>query len=62
VYIDQCGNRWGVVLHFCIVYHIVAITNGLILLALLSPDKGSLEEYSRLPIPLAGKGEEVRFG
>jgi len=62
VYIDQCGNRRGVVLHSCIVSHIVAITNSLVLLTSLSPGKRKLEEYSRLSIPLAGKGEEVHFG
>jgi len=59
VCIDQCGNKRGVVLNSCIVSHIVAITNRLILLTSLFPDKKNLEEYSRLPISLAGKGEEV---
>jgi hypothetical protein len=61
-YIDQCGNRWGVVLNFCIVSHIVAITSRLVLLILIAPGKVSLKEYSRLPVSLTGKGEEVRFG
>ena len=50
------------VLHSCIVSHFFAITNRLVLLISLFPGKGNLEEYSRLPIPLAGKGEEVHFG
>ena len=62
MFIDQCGNKRGVVLHSCVVSHIVAITGRLILLTLLSPGKEGLEEYSRLPILLSGKGEEVHFG
>jgi hypothetical protein len=61
VYIDQCGNKWSVVLHSCIVSHIVAITNRLVLLTSLFPDTRGLEEYPHLSIPLSGKGEEVRF-
>jgi len=49
-------------LHSCIFSHIVAITNRLVLLTSLFPGKIKLEEYSRLSIPLSGKGEEVRFG
>ena len=60
--IDQCENRWGLVLHSCIVSHIVAITNRLVLLASIFPGKRNLEEYSRLSIPLSGKGGEVHFG
>ena len=60
--IDQCGNRRGLVLHSCIVSHIVAITNRLVLLMSLSPGKSKMGEYFRLSIPLAGKGEEVHFG
>jgi hypothetical protein len=62
VYIDQCGNGQGVVLHSSIISHIVAITNRLLLLTPLFPVKRKLEEYSRLPIPLSGKAEEVQFG
>jgi len=62
VYIDQCGNERGLVLHSCIVSHIFAITNRVVLLTLLFPGKKNLEEYSRLPIVLSGKGEEVHFG
>jgi hypothetical protein len=62
VCIDQCGNRWGVVLHSCIVSHIVAIVNRLVLLMALVPDERNLDEYSRLSIPLSGKREEVHFG
>ena len=46
----------------CSVSHILAITNTLVLLTLLFPDKRKLEEYSHLPIHLAGKGVEVHFG
>ena len=60
--IDQCGNNKGVVLHSCIISHIVAITNRLVLLTSLFPGKRKLEEYSRLPISLSGKGKEVHFG
>jgi hypothetical protein len=62
VYIDRCGNERGVVLHSCIVSHIFAITNRLILLISPFPGKGNLEEYSRLPIVLFGVREEVHFG
>jgi len=62
VCIDQCENRQGLVLHSCGVSRIVAITNRVFLLTLLFPGKRALEEYSRLSIPLSGKGEEVHFG
>jgi len=62
VCIDQCGNIRGVVLHSCIVSHIVAITNRLVLLTPLSPGESKLEEYSRSSIPLSSKAEEVYFG
>jgi hypothetical protein len=62
VYIDQCRGKKGWVLHSCVVSHIVAITNRLVLLTSLFPGKRKLEEYSRLPIPLAGTAEEVHFG
>jgi hypothetical protein len=62
VCIDHCGNKRGVVLNSCIVSHIVAIKNRLVLLTSLFPDKKNLEEYSRLSIPLSGKVEEVHFG
>jgi hypothetical protein len=62
VCIDQCGNRRGLVLHSCIVSHIVAIVNRLVLLMALVPDERNLDEYSRLSIPLSGKREEVHFG
>jgi hypothetical protein len=62
VCIDQCGNKKGWVLHSCIVSHIVAITNRLVLLTSLFPAKRNLEEYSRLPIHLSGTAEEVHFG
>jgi len=62
VCIDQCGNERGVVLYSCIISYIVAITNRLVLLTSLFSGKRNLEEYSCLPIPLAGKGEEVYFG
>jgi hypothetical protein len=62
VCIDQCGNKRGVVLNSCIVFHIVAITNRLVLLTSLFLGKRKLEEYSRLPIPLSGMAEEVHFG
>jgi len=52
----------GLVLHSCIISHIVATTNRLILLISLFPGKRKLEEYSRLSIPLSGKAEEVHFG
>jgi hypothetical protein len=51
-----------VVLHSFIVSHIVAITNRLVLLTSLAPDIRKLDEYSRLSIPLSGRGEEVHFG
>jgi len=62
VFIDQCGNKKAWVLHSCVVSHIVAITNRLVLLTSLFPGKRKLEEYSRLSILLSGKGEEVHFG
>jgi hypothetical protein len=62
VYIDQCGNKRGLVLNSCSVSHIPAITNGLTLLISLFPGKRNLEEYSRLSIPLSGTAEEVHFG
>ena len=62
MFIDQCGNIRGLVLHSCIVSHTVAITNRLVLLTSLFPGKRNLEEYFRLSIPLSGKGEEVYFG
>jgi len=62
VCIGQCGNKRGVVLNSGIVSHIVAITNRLVLLTSPFPGKRNLEEYSRLSIPLSGKGEEVHFG
>ena len=62
MFIDQCGNIRGLVLHSCIVTHIVVITNRLVLLTSLPLGKRKLEEYSRLSIALSGKGEEVHFG
>ena len=59
--IDQCESRWGGVLHSCIVSHIVASANILVRLTSLFPGKIKPEEYSRLSIPLSGKGEEVHF-
>ena len=60
--LTSAGNKRGVVLHSCIVSHIVAITNGLVLLTSVFLGKRNLEEYSRLPIALFGEGEEVHFG
>jgi hypothetical protein len=62
VYINQCGNGRGVVLHSSIISHIVAITNRLLLLTSFFPGKRVLEKYSRLSIPLSARGEEVHFG
>ena len=62
VCIDQCGKRWGVVVHSYIVSHSVAITSREVLLTVLVPDKSKLDEYSRLSILLSGKREEVHFG
>ena len=62
VYIDQCRNKRGLVLHSGIVSHIVAITNRLLLLISFFTGKRMLEEYSRFSIPLSGEREEVHFG
>jgi hypothetical protein len=62
VLIDWCTNIGGVVLYSCIVPHIFAIKNRLLLLTSLSPGKRKLEEYYRLPIPLSSMAEEVHFG
>jgi len=62
VYIDQCRNKRGLVLHHGIISHIVAITNRLLLLTSFFPGKRMLEKYSRLSIPLSARGEEVHFG
>jgi hypothetical protein len=61
VHIDQCRNKKGLVLHSCIASHILDIATRVIRLTSLFPGERKAEEYSRLPIPLSGKGKEVHF-
>jgi hypothetical protein len=56
VCIDQCGKKRGVVLHSYIVSHSVTITGREVLLMPPVLDKRKLDKYSRLSIPLSGKG------